>query len=224
MAVKTIIFRRVYNTFFLSYSAKQLNGNIVTGSICNSGQPLPLPMLLESINYDTSRIVWPKNESEAESDFQLLRSGKGDHGYINGRLANSLARAIHSILEFNVFASTPPPQNPMDILTNLPDGVRIDLQLIAPTGVGPFSCSAIQVVGPSLADKGIMAICDEPNCNMFPLERVENHIDHAVQSLSGMNLPDDSQVELKNSCLADLKELRDGNLLALRRAIEAAAE
>jgi len=61
---------------------------------------------------------------------------------------------------------------------------------------------------------------DEPNINMFPLESAENGVNQAIRSVCEIAPTDDSQMELKNMVTADLKELQDGNMLALRRAIE----
>jgi len=61
---------------------------------------------------------------------------------------------------------------------------------------------------------------DEPNVNMFRLESAENGVNQAMRSLLEIEPTDDSQAELKNMCIADLKEFQDGNLFALRRAIE----
>jgi len=61
---------------------------------------------------------------------------------------------------------------------------------------------------------------NNPNINMFPLERAENGINQAVSALVEIEPTDDTQLELRDMCLADLKELQDGNLLALRRAVE----
>ena len=59
-----------------------------------------------------------------------------------------------------------------------------------------------------------------PDVNRFPLESADNGISQAVRSICEIEPVDDRQRELKNMVLADLKELQDGNLLALRRAIE----
>jgi len=61
---------------------------------------------------------------------------------------------------------------------------------------------------------------NNPNINMFPLETAENGINQAVSALIKIKPTDDTQLELRDMCLADLKELQDGNLLALRRAVE----
>ena len=79
---------------------------------------------------------------------------------------------------------------------------------------------AVKVHHPRFADNPIMAICDEPNLNMFPLERVENHLDQAVVHLNGIAPADDWQRQLIEQCLAVLRELQQTNLLKLRRAIE----
>lgn len=59
-----------------------------------------------------------------------------------------------------------------------------------------------------------------PNVNRFPLESAENGISQAVRSICEIEPVDDCQLELKKMVLADIKELQDGDLLALRRAIE----
>lgn len=59
-----------------------------------------------------------------------------------------------------------------------------------------------------------------PNVNLSPLQSVENAINDAVRWLCIIAPTDETQVELVNMCLADLKEFQDGDLLALRRAIE----
>jgi len=61
---------------------------------------------------------------------------------------------------------------------------------------------------------------DKLNMNLFPLEKTENSINQAVRALRQIDATDGIQTDLKESCLADLKELQDGNLLALRRALE----
>jgi len=61
---------------------------------------------------------------------------------------------------------------------------------------------------------------DNPNVNMFPLESAENSINETMRNLLSIEPTDDTQAELKNMCIADLKEFQDGNLFALRRAIE----
>ena len=61
---------------------------------------------------------------------------------------------------------------------------------------------------------------DNPNINMFPLEKAENGINQSIAGLLEIEPIDDCQVELRNMCIEDLKEFQDGNLLALRRAIE----
>jgi len=59
-----------------------------------------------------------------------------------------------------------------------------------------------------------------PNINMFPLESAENEINQAVCLLLQIEPEDDQQLELRDMCLADLKDLQDSNLLALRRSLE----
>ena len=59
-----------------------------------------------------------------------------------------------------------------------------------------------------------------PNVNMFPLESAENEINQAVCLLLQIEPEDDQQLELRDMCLADLKDLQDSNLLALRRSLE----
>jgi len=66
-----------------------------------------------------------------------------------------------------------------------------------------------------MADNG-----DNPNIKLFPLEVAENGINQAVRSILEIEPTNDQQLELKDMCLADLKELQDCNLLALRRALE----
>jgi len=61
---------------------------------------------------------------------------------------------------------------------------------------------------------------NNPNVNMFRLEAAENGVNQVMRSLLEIEPTDDSQVELKNMCIADVKEFQDGNLFALRRAIE----
>jgi len=61
---------------------------------------------------------------------------------------------------------------------------------------------------------------NNPNINMFPLESVENEINQAIYRLLEIEPTNDQQLELRDMCLEDLKELQDCNLLALRRAIE----
>ena len=61
---------------------------------------------------------------------------------------------------------------------------------------------------------------NKPNVNMFPLESVENEINQAVCLLLQIEPENDQQLELRDMCIEDLKELQDCNLLALRRAIE----
>ena len=66
-----------------------------------------------------------------------------------------------------------------------------------------------------MADNG-----DNPNIKLFPLEVAENGINQAVRSILEIEPTNDQQLELKDMCLADLKELQDCNFLALRRALE----
>ena len=61
---------------------------------------------------------------------------------------------------------------------------------------------------------------DNPNVNMFPLESAENEINQAVCLLLQIEPLNDQQLELRDMCIEDLKELQNCNLLALRRAIE----
>ena len=61
---------------------------------------------------------------------------------------------------------------------------------------------------------------NNPNVNMFPLESVENEINQAIYRLLEIEPVNDQQLELRDMCIEDLKELQDCNLLALRRAIE----
>ena len=61
---------------------------------------------------------------------------------------------------------------------------------------------------------------NNPNINMFPLESVENEINQAIYRLLEIEPTNDQQLELRDMCIEDLKELQDCNLLALRRAIE----
>ena len=49
---------------------------------------------------------------------------------------------------------------------------------------------------------------------------VENGINQAIESLLEIEPLDDTQLDLKNMCLEDLREFQNGNLLALRRAVE----
>lgn len=60
-----------------------------------------------------------------------------------------------------------------------------------------------------------------PNVNLFPLESAENDIAQAVRRLEEMELPKKNRQDaLRESCLAELRELQQTNLLALRRALE----
>ena len=61
---------------------------------------------------------------------------------------------------------------------------------------------------------------NNPNVNMFPLESVENEINQAIYRLLEIEPVNDQQLELRDMCIEDLKELQDCNLLALRRALE----
>ena len=61
---------------------------------------------------------------------------------------------------------------------------------------------------------------ETPNVNLFPLESAENGVSQAVRSLCEIEPIDETQVELRKMCVEDLKEVQDGSLLALRRAIE----
>ncbi len=58
------------------------------------------------------------------------------------------------------------------------------------------------------------------NINAFPLLNAEKGVSDAVRWLCIVAPMDETQLELVNACLADLKDVQDGNLLALRRAIE----
>ena len=61
---------------------------------------------------------------------------------------------------------------------------------------------------------------NNPNENLFPLESAENGIAQAVRSLTMIETRNDEQAQLKEICLADLKELQQTSLFVLRRAIE----
>lgn len=60
----------------------------------------------------------------------------------------------------------------------------------------------------------------EPNVNLFPLESAENGVAQAVRSLNRIETTTDPQAELKRDCLAELRELQQTSLFALRRALE----
>ncbi len=62
---------------------------------------------------------------------------------------------------------------------------------------------------------------NSPNINLFPLEKAENGIEQAIRALREISPGMDDQVEeLQKICLDDLKDFQDGNLSALRRAIQ----